>query len=155
MIAVVQRVKSASVTVENTVTGSCERGFAILLGVAKGDEKKDAELLAAKISKLRVFSDSEGKMNLSINDIKGDAVVVSQFTLLADYAKGNRPDYFGAEVPSLAIPLYDHFISELDKNICGRVSSGVFGADMTYLIINDGPVTIVMDSEKLKRKTDK
>lgn len=155
MIAVIQRVKKASVTVNGSVTGSCEQGLAILLGVAKGDEMKDAELLAAKISKLRIFSDKDGKMNLSVNDVNGDVVVVSQFTLLADYVKGNRPDYFGAEIPERAVPLYEHFVGELDKGIGGKVSCGVFGADMIYEIINDGPVTIVMDSEKLKRKTEK
>jgi len=152
MKAVIQRVKRASVTVDGKITGSCGQGLAILLGVAKGDEKTDADLLAAKISKLRIFSDENGKMNLSVNDVKGDVTVVSQFTLLADYSHGNRPDYFGAAEPETANALYEYFKSTLGTLISGKVSSGVFGADMVYEIINDGPVTIVMDSEKLKKK---
>lgn len=152
MIAVIQRVKRASVTVEGRVTGSCERGLAILLGVKNGDSENDASLLAAKISKLRIFSDENGKMNLSVNDISGDIVVVSQFTLLANYSHGNRPDYLNAAPPDEADRLYEFFKGELSSLINGKVSSGVFGADMIYEIINDGPVTIVMDSEVLKKR---
>ncbi len=152
MIAVIQRVSSARVTVDGNITGSCGKGYAILLGVSKEDTKEDATLLAAKISKLRIFEDEEGKMNLSINDIKGDAVVVSQFTLLASYKKGNRPDYFNAAPPEAANELYRFFISELDSLMLGNIGCGVFGAHMVYEIINDGPCTIVMDSNLLKTK---
>lgn len=152
MIAVIQRVRRASVTADGVLTGSCGQGLAILLGVARGDEKNDAELLAAKISKLRIFSDGNGKMNLSVNDVNGDIIVVSQFTLLADYSHGNRPDYFNAAPPEDADRLYEYFKSVLGSHVNGKVSSGVFGADMIYEIINDGPVTIVMDSNNLKKK---
>ncbi len=152
MIAVIQRVSRASVTVNKSVTGSCDKGFAILLGVSKEDTENDADLLAAKISKLRIFEDDMGKMNLSINDVKGSAVVISQFTLLASYAKGNRPDYLNAAPPALANELYEHFVNTLDRLIVGKVSCGVFGAHMTCEIINEGPCTIVMDSGALKTK---
>ena len=152
MKAVIQRVKRASVTVDGKVTGACGRGLAVLLGVALGDTEQDASLLAAKISKLRIFRDENGKMNLSVNDISGDIVVVSQFTLLANYAHGNRPDYLNAAPPEEADRLYEFFKRELGSMISGKVSSGVFGADMTFEIINEGPVTIVMDSEALKKK---
>lgn len=152
MIAVIQRVKRASVTADGVLTGSCGQGLAILLGVARGDEKSDADLLAAKISKLRIFSDGNGKMNLSVNDVSGDIIVVSQFTLLADYSHGNRPDYFNAAPPEEADRLYEYFKSVLGSQVNGKVSSGVFGADMIYEIINDGPVTIVMDSNNLRKK---
>ena len=151
MIALIQRVNKASVSVDGVITGSCGKGYAILLGVAKEVEKKDAELLAAKIAKLRVFKDENDKMNLSINDIGGSAVVVSQFTLLASYAKGNRPDYLNAAPPALATELYEYFVSLLDSQITGTVECGVFGAEMVYEIINDGPCTIVMDSNVLKK----
>jgi len=152
MIAVIQRVKRASVSVDGVITGECGKGLAILLGVAKGDSEKDADLLAAKISKLRIFNDENGKMNLSINDVSGDAVVVSQFTLLANYSHGNRPDYFGAAEPETANALYEYFVSALGSLMSGKVGTGVFGAEMVYDIVNDGPVTIVMDSATLKKK---
>lgn len=149
MIAVIQRVTRASVKVDGEVVGSCGHGLAILLGVAKGDSRLDAEKLAAKISKLRIFCDENDKMNLSVNDIGGSALVISQFTLLANYAKGNRPDYFNAEIPSEANALYEYFCEEFEKIIPGEVGRGVFGADMLCEFINDGPVTIVMDSKVL------
>lgn len=151
MIAVIQRVLRASVSVEGEVTGSCDKGLAILLGVSREDCARDADLLASKIAKLRIFSDEQGKMNLSVNDVSGDIVVVSQFTLMANYTKGNRPDYFDAAPPELANGLYEYFVSVMRQNINGKVECGVFGADMVYEIINDGPVTIVMDSNKLKK----
>lgn len=150
MIAVIQRVSRASVTVDGEVVGKCGHGLAILLGVAKGDTCADAEKLASKISKLRIFCDSDGKMNLSINDIGGSALVISQFTLLANYVKGNRPDYFGAASPDEANGLYEYFCTLLDGLIPGEVGRGVFGADMLCEFLNDGPVTIVMDSRELK-----
>ena len=149
MIAVIQRVKKASVSIDGQVNGSCNEGLMILLGVAKGDTDADAKLLATKISKLRIFCDENGKMNLSVKDIDGEALVVSQFTLLANYKKGNRPDYFAAAEPAIADPLYEYFV-ELMRCELKHVGTGIFGADMQVSILNDGPVTIVMDSNELK-----
>ncbi len=149
MIAVIQRVKNSSVSINGVVNGECAHGLMILLGVAKGDTEEDARLLATKISKLRIFCDENGKMNLSIKDVDGEALIVSQFTLLANYKKGNRPDYFGAAEPNIAIPLYEYFV-ELMRAEVKHVGTGEFGADMQVSILNDGPVTIVMDSNQLK-----
>ncbi len=149
MIAVIQRVQNSSVSIDGKINGECSHGLMILLGVAKGDTEEDAKLLATKISKLRIFCDDNGKMNLSIKDVDGEALVVSQFTLLANYKKGNRPDYFGAAEPQAAIPLYEYFV-ELMRAEIKHVGTGVFGADMQVSILNDGPVTIVMDSNQLK-----
>ena len=148
MIAVLQRVTRASVTVEGTVVGACERGLAILLGVAQEDDKRDAEVLAAKISKLRIFEDQNQKMNLSVVDVKGEALVVSNFTLLANYSHGNRPEFLQAARPDKAEPLYEYFCERLGESV-GHVAKGVFGADMAVEIMGDGPVTIVMDSKVL------
>lgn len=150
MIAVLQRVSCASVTVEDKVVGSCGAGLCILLGVSVNDTKADAELLAAKIAKLRIFTDADDKMNLSVKDIGGGALVVSNFTLLANYRHGNRPEYMSAARPELANELYEYFKELLGKEI--PVQGGVFGAHMHLSIENDGPVTIVMDSEELKKK---
>lgn len=149
MIAVIQRVKNASVSIEGKLKGQCGIGLMILLGVSKDDDENDARLLCAKISKLRIFNDENGKMNLSIKDIDGEALIVSQFTLLANYKKGNRPDYFGAGSPERANALYEYFVS-LMRNEVKHVDTGEFGADMQVSILNDGPVTIVMDSNQLK-----
>ena len=152
MKAVIQRVTHARVTVDGKVTGECGKGLAILLGVADGDRELDADLLAQKIAKLRIFTDENDKMNLSLIDIGGGAVVVSQFTLLANYKKGNRPDYLSAASPDEANRLYEYFISRFEEAIGKSVGRGVFGAHMAYDIHNDGPVTIVMDSDVLKKK---
>ncbi len=152
MKAVIQRVKRASVKVEGRITGACEQGLAILLGVAQGDGEEDALLLAQKIAKLRIFCDEDDKMNLSLIDVGGGAVVVSQFTLLANYKKGNRPDYLFAAPPDEAKRLYEFFIACFEEAIGKSVGRGVFGAHMEYEIVNDGPVTIVLDSEILKKK---
>ena len=153
MIAVIQRVKNASVSVDGEVKGRCGAGLMILLGAKRGDMNEDAVLLAEKISKLRIFSDEAGKMNLSINDIHGEALVVSQFTLLANYRHGNRPDFFDAAAPEEANELYELFVSELKSRLDSEaVETGIFGADMLVNIENDGPVTIVMESEKLKKQ---
>jgi len=152
MKAVLQRVTYAKVTVEGKVTGEIDKGLAILLGVAEGDSELDAELLSAKIAKLRIFCDENDKMNLSLLDVGGGAIVVSQFTLMANYKKGNRPDYLQAASPDEANRLYEYFIKEFEKLLGKTVGRGVFGADMAYEIHNDGPVTIVMDSEVLKKK---
>ncbi len=149
MIAVIQRVKNSNVKINDRLRGQCSEGLMILLGVAAEDTREDAELLAKKIAKLRIFCDENGKMNLSVLDIDGEALIVSQFTLLANYKKGNRPDYFGAAEPSVAIPLYEYFV-ELMRAQLRHVETGEFGADMQVSILNDGPVTIIMDSNKLK-----
>ncbi len=151
MKAVIQRVSHAQVDIGGATVGACGRGFMILLGVAQGDTAEDAELLAAKIVKLRVFEDEAGKMNKSISDIGGEMLVISQFTLLADYRKGNRPDFFGAAAPDTAKALYEEFIALLRRQI-PHVAHGEFGADMQVSLCNDGPVTIVMESDILKKK---
>ncbi len=147
MIAVLQRVTEASVSAEGRVRGQCKNGLLILLGVKKGDTGRDASVLAEKISKLRIFSDENGKMNLSVRDIGGSALVVSQFTLCADYTHGNRPDYLLAAPPDEAEALYGLFTEALRARVGqGSVETGVFGADMRVSLVNDGPVTIIMDS---------
>lgn len=151
MKAVIQRVSSASVAVDGKVVGSCERGYLILLGVAQGDTELDAELLCKKISALRIFRDEKDKMNLSIRDIDGEALVISQFTLLANYRHGNRPDFLESAKPDEANRLYEYFKDLLSREL-RRVECGIFGADMKVSLTNDGPVTICMDSEVLKKK---
>ncbi len=145
MIAVLQRVRSASVVADGEPAGRIEHGLFILLGVLEGDTERDALFLAEKIGKLRIFTDENDKMNLSVVDVGGSALVVSNFTLAANYAKGNRPDYLRAAHPAVAEPLYDRFSHLLAERV-GRVERGVFGADMQITMTADGPVTIVMDS---------
>ena len=151
MIAVLQRVKRAAVTADGIPHDSCGAGFLILLGVLEGDGEREAELLAEKISKFRVFTDENDKMNLSLKDIDGEALVVSNFTLGANYSHGNRPDFMASAHPSVAEPLYEYFVSQLRERV-RYVGTGVFGADMTVDMLADGPVTVVMDSEKLQRR---
>ncbi len=151
MTAVIQRVKCASVVSDGVLTGEIEAGLMLLLGVKKGDAENDALLLADKISKLRIFSDENGKMNKSVNDIGGGALIVSNFTLAANYAHGNRPDYMEAEKPPRATELYEYFVSLMRERVAS-VGTGVFGADMEITMKADGPVTIVMESEILKNK---
>ena len=151
MKAVIQRVKHASVEVEGKIVGSCNEGFLVLLGVAEGDTEKEAEMLCRKIVNLRIFQDEAGKMNRSLLDIDGEMLVVSQFTLLANYRHGNRPDFMASAKPDEANRLYEYFKSLAQKEL-RRVESGIFGADMKVELLNDGPVTIVMDSEVLKSK---
>ena len=151
MIAVIQRVKSASVIADGEPAGACGFGLYILLGVAKEDNEADATALAEKISKLRIFTDENDKMNLSALDVGAEALVVSNFTLNANYAHGNRPDYFGSAAPSEANRLYEYFV-ELMRGKLSRVETGVFGADMLTSMTTDGPVTIVMDSKVLINK---
>ncbi len=151
MKAVIQRVKYASVKVDGKLTGSCNQGFLVLLGVAEGDTEKEAEMLCRKIVNLRIFEDDAGKMNRSLLDIDGEMLVVSQFTLLANYRHGNRPDFLASAKPNEANRLYEYF-KDLAKKEIRRVESGIFGADMQVELLNDGPVTIVMDSEVLKSK---
>lgn len=149
MIAVLQRVSEAAVTVDGRWIGGCGRGLLILLGVEREDAETDAQLMAAKIAKLRIFSDAEGLMNLSVTDVGGSALVVSNFTLCAEYRRGNRPDYLRAAPPAEAEKLYLRF-AELLRGLVGQVETGEFGADMKLSLTNDGPVTIVMDSAVLK-----
>ena len=151
MIAVLQRVKRAAVVVEGETVGACEKGLCILLGVAKGDTEEDARALAQKTVDLRIFTDENDKMNLSLKDVDGEALVVSNFTLLASSKKGKRPDDFGAAAPDEAKRLYEYFCSLIDAEI-KQVGRGVFGADMEITMVNDGPVTIVMDSNVLLKK---
>ena len=151
MIAVLQRVSHASVVVDGDVAGSCKEGLMVLLGVAEGDSELDAELLCKKIVNLRIFQDENGKMNLSVKDIDGEMLVISQFTLLANYRHGNRPDFMASAKPDEANRLYEYF-KELASRELRRVESGVFGAHMDVTLLNNGPVTIVMDSEVLKKK---
>lgn len=150
MKAVIQRVSRSSVISDGIPTGKIENGLMILLGVKRGDNESDATLLAEKIAKLRIFCDENDKMNKSIVDVGGSALVVSNFTLYANYAHGNRPDYFTSEEPTRACELYEFFVKELKKSV--PVETGVFGADMKIDMECDGPVTIVMDSEVLKNK---
>ena len=149
MKAVLQRVDRASVAVDGNIIGECGKGLMILLGVAEGDTERDAEKLAAKILKLRIFSDENGKMNLSVKDVDGELLVISQFTLLANYAHGNRPDYLASAKPDCAKRLYEYFISLVEKEV-KHTGHGEFGADMQVSLVNNGPVTIVMDSGVLK-----
>ncbi len=151
MRAVIQRVSGAHVDIDGRTVGACGKGYMILLGVGQGDTREDAELLAAKIVKLRVFEDEAGKMNRSLLDVGGEVLVISQFTLLADYRRGNRPDFFGAASPALAKSLYEDFIALLREQV-PHVAHGEFGADMQVSLCNDGPVTIVMESDVLKKK---
>ena len=151
MKAVIQRVSHASVEVDGKIAGSCERGYLILLGVAEGDTELDAELLCKKIAALRICRDENEKMNLSIRDIDGEALVISQFTLLANYRHGNRPDFLASAKPDVANRLYEYFKDLLSREL-RRVECGIFGADMKVSLTNDGPVTICMDSEVLKNK---
>lgn len=151
MIAVLQRVFSATVYADGVLSGSIDKGMYILLGVESTDSERDAELLAEKISKLRIFTDENGKMNLSVNDVSGDALVVSNFTLNANYSHGNRPDYLASAAPDIASRLYDYFVEQLSQRV-RKVEKGVFGADMRTDMSTDGPVTIVMNSSLLGGK---
>ena len=148
MIAVLQRVKRASVEVDGNIVGECKYGICVLLGVAKEDTERDAQVLADKITGLRIFSDENDKMNRSLTDIDGEMLVISNFTLLASYKKGRRPDYMGAAAPDEADRLYRYF-AELCRAQIRKVETGVFGAHMEPQIFADGPVTIVMDSRVL------
>lgn len=148
MRAVVQRVTKSSVTVEDRVTGQIGKGLMVLIGVEEGDTEKDAEYIAKKVSALRVFDDAEGVMNLSVQDVGGEILAVSQFTLLGDVRKGNRPSYFTAASPEEADALYRKVIEKIEARGI-HVEEGVFQAEMLVSIDNDGPVTILLESHKL------
>lgn len=147
MKAVIQRVLESSVSVDGKVVGSSGKGYMVLLGVMKGDEEKHADILARKIASLRVFEDENGKMNLSILDVDGDILAISQFTLCADCKKGNRPSFTPSEAPDRANTLYEVFCNKLREYGVKRVDKGVFGADMKVSLVNDGPVTICFDTD--------
>ncbi|MBQ3050457.1 MAG: D-tyrosyl-tRNA(Tyr) deacylase [Clostridia bacterium] len=151
MKAVIQRVTSASVVVEGETLGAIDRGFLILLGVHEDDTEKEADLLAKKVANLRVFEDNEEKMNLSMLDCGYSALVISQFTLLANTKKGNRPSFIAAARPEVAIPLYERFMEQLKVNGVETVEHGEFGADMAVSLVNDGPVTIVLDTDTWRK----
>lgn len=147
MVAVIQRVTEASVKVEGQIVGQIESGFLVLLGVAQDDSEQDALWISKKISSLRLFSDTEGKMNLGLSEIGGRVLLISQFTLLGDAKKGNRPSFIKAATPELAIPLYEQVSKNLEHLLNQKVEKGVFGADMKVSLLNDGPVTLVLNSK--------
>lgn len=147
MKIVLQRVQKASVSIDNKTVAKINKGLLLLVGITNDDSEKDIDWLVKKVSQLRVFNDELGKMNLSLQDIDGEALVVSQFTLYANIKKGNRPSYIAAARPEIAVPLYELFIQKLGLAITKPIQTGVFGADMQVSLINDGPVTILMDSK--------
>lgn len=147
MRAVIQRVSQASVTIDSTVSGTIGRGLLILLGIESDDTAEDIEWLTNKIAKMRIFEDEEGLMNKALVDIKGQALVVSQFTLHANTKKGNRPSFIRAARPEFAEPMYQQFMQTLSSHLTSPCESGEFGADMQVALINDGPVTITIDSK--------
>ena len=149
MKAVIQRVKYSNVKIDGAIVGACKQGFMILLGVVEGDTKDDADKLLKKVPYLRIFEDENGKMNLSCLDIDGEMLVISQFTLAADCSHGRRPSFIGAAKPDDAIPLYAYFVDGLKAAGVRRVETGEFGADMKVELVNDGPVTIILDSKEL------
>lgn len=150
MITVIQRVSQASVTIDGTVTATVNKGLLVLVGIEEADGPEDIEWLSAKIVNLRIFDDAEGVMNLSVKDVSGEILVVSQFTLHASTKKGNRPSYIFAAKPEIAIPLYDGFVKSLATGLEKPIQTGVFGADMKVALINDGPVTLIINTKDRK-----
>lgn len=147
MRLVIQRVSRASVTVEDKITGAINQGLLVLLGIEQADSEEDIDWLVQKLIQMRIFSDEEGKMNCSLQDIDGGVLVVSQFTLHASTKKGNRPSFIAAARPEQAIPLYELFIQKAAVQLGKKVEAGIFGADMKVELVNDGPVTITIDSK--------
>lgn len=147
MKVVLQRVSEASVTIEGNKVANIQAGLLVLVGIEDADTQEDIDWLVAKIAKLRIFGDADGLMNLSVQDINGDVIVVSQFTLHAATKKGNRPSYIKAAKPDIAIPLYQAFIVIMEKELGKKIQTGEFGADMKVSLINDGPVTIIIDTK--------
>ncbi|AZQ64260.1 D-tyrosyl-tRNA(Tyr) deacylase [Flammeovirga pectinis] len=150
MNAVIQRVTSAKVEIGNVIKGQIQSGFMILLGVAQNDNDSDVKWLAKKIVGMRIFSDEEGKMNKALGDIDGNILLISQFTLQASTKKGNRPSYLNAAAPDKAVPLYENMINELQELLGKKIETGEFGADMQVSLLNDGPVTIIIDTKDKK-----
>lgn len=150
MIAVIQRVSSAQVVVDEQITGKIDKGFLVLLGITHNDTDEDLSWLMQKIIGLRVFSDTEGKMNLNLQAVDGNILLVSQFTLFASTKKGNRPSFTEAAPPSVAIPFYEKAIAWLSEELGKEVQTGIFGADMQVTLVNDGPVTICIDTKDRK-----
>ena len=147
MRVVIQRVANASVTVESKVVSEIQKGLLVFVGIEEADSQEDLDWLVTKIAQLRIFNDENEVMNLSVQDIDGDVLVVSQFTLHAATKKGNRPSYIKAAKPDFAIPMYERFVKALELKLGKKVPTGIFGADMKVLLLNDGPVTILIDSK--------
>ena len=147
MKAVIQRVSSASVTIESKIVATIQQGLLVLVGIEEPDSQEDIDWLCQKIANLRIFGDENEVMNLSVKDIDGEIIIVSQFTLQASTKKGNRPSYIKAARPEIAIPLYEKFITEMEATVGKKVQTGIFGADMKVALVNDGPVTIIIDSK--------
>jgi D-tyrosyl-tRNA(Tyr) deacylase len=147
MKVVIQRVSEASVTVDGQKTADIQKGLLVLVGIEDADTQEDIDWLAGKIIKMRIFGDENDVMNCSVQDIDGDIIVVSQFTLHASTKKGNRPSYIKAAKPDFAIPMYEKFVMSLEKELEKKVQTGIFGADMKVSLLNDGPVTITIDSK--------
>lgn len=147
MKVVIQRVSEASVTVDGQKTADIKKGLLVLVGIEDADTQEDIDWLAGKIIKMRIFGDENDVMNCSVQDIDGDIIAVSQFTLHASTKKGNRPSYIKAAKPDFAIPMYESFVMALEKELNKKIQTGIFGADMKVSLLNDGPVTIVMDSK--------
>ena len=147
MIAVVQRVSAASVTIENRIKSTISSGLLVLLGIEDADNQEDIDWLASKVVNLRIFNDEQGVMNVSVKELNGEILVVSQFTLHASIKKGNRPSYIKAAKPQVAIPLYESFVKVVQSNLSKEVQTGEFGADMKVSLVNDGPVTIIIDTK--------
>ncbi|MGV9004615.1 D-aminoacyl-tRNA deacylase [Flavobacterium sp.] len=147
MKAVIQRVSHASVTIENEIVAAIHTGLLVLIGIEDADTQEDIDWLTSKIANLRIFADENAVMNLSIKDIKGEIIVVSQFTLHAAIKKGNRPSYIKASKPEIAIPLYEKFVAQMEVKISKKIQTGQFGADMKVALINDGPVTLLLDTK--------
>ena len=148
MRVVIQRVSKASVTINGEIKSEINQGLLILLGIENEDAQEDIDWLCGKIARLRIFGDENGAMNLSIKDIEGDIIVVSQFTLHASTKKGNRPSFIKAASPDFAVPMYKKFVSQLENELGKKIQTGEFGADMKVTLINDGPVTLCVDSKK-------
>lgn len=151
MRIVLQRVSFANVEINKEIKGKCDKGFLVLLGVKLGDTEKEADFLASKVANLRVFSDENDKMNLSLLDIGGGALVISNFTLCADCSHGRRPSFINAEKPQRASELYEYFCRQLTNQGVTSVETGEFGADMKVSLLNDGPVTIILDTEEIMK----
>ncbi len=147
MKVVFQRVASASVTVEDKIVGEIQKGIVVLVGIEEADSQEDIDWLVCKITQLRIFGDENEVMNLSVEEVNGDVLVVSQFTLHAATKKGNRPSYIKAARPEVAIPIYEKFVNTLENKLGKKVPTGIFGADMKVALLNDGPVTIIIDSK--------